>query len=72
MRKRWISWAASGPFLAAWAAATLLVWLTSRLTDEAPLNVPPTLPRTGDGPRTLRAVDDVSLTLHRGQTLALV
>ncbi|WP_348541443.1 ABC transporter ATP-binding protein [Streptomyces sp. WAC07094] len=30
------------------------------------------LPRTGDGPRTLRAVDDVSLTLHRGQTLALV
>ncbi|MFJ8007385.1 dipeptide ABC transporter ATP-binding protein [Streptomyces fagopyri] len=30
------------------------------------------LPRTGDGPRTLRAVDDVSLALHRGQTLALV
>ncbi|QFZ72093.1 dipeptide ABC transporter ATP-binding protein [Streptomyces fagopyri] len=30
------------------------------------------LPRTGGGPRTLRAVDDVSLTLHRGQTLALV
>jgi peptide/nickel transport system ATP-binding protein len=30
------------------------------------------LPRTGDRPRTLRAVDDVSLTLHRGQTLALV
>ncbi|MFD5815668.1 dipeptide ABC transporter ATP-binding protein [Streptomyces sp. NPDC127038] len=30
------------------------------------------LPRTEDGPRTLRAVDDVSLTLHRGQTLALV
>ncbi|MFJ6386817.1 dipeptide ABC transporter ATP-binding protein [Streptomyces sp. NPDC091972] len=30
------------------------------------------LPRTGDGPRTLRAVDDVSLTLHRGQTFALV
>ncbi|MFB7509357.1 dipeptide ABC transporter ATP-binding protein, partial [Streptomyces broussonetiae] len=30
------------------------------------------LPRTGDGPRTLRAVDDVSFTLHRGQTLALV
>ncbi|MEU1785021.1 ABC transporter ATP-binding protein [Streptomyces sparsogenes] len=30
------------------------------------------LPRTGDGPRTLRAVDDVSLTLHRGRTLALV
>ncbi|WP_374116533.1 dipeptide ABC transporter ATP-binding protein [Streptomyces gilvus] len=30
------------------------------------------LPRTGDGPRTLRAVDDVSLTLRRGRTLALV
>ncbi|MET9461522.1 ABC transporter ATP-binding protein [Streptomyces canus] len=30
------------------------------------------LPRTGDGPRTLRAVDDVSFTLQRGQTLALV
>ncbi|MEV8063844.1 ABC transporter ATP-binding protein [Streptomyces antimycoticus] len=30
------------------------------------------LPRTEDGPRTLRAVDDVSLTLHRGETLALV
>ncbi|MEU5023625.1 ABC transporter ATP-binding protein [Streptomyces milbemycinicus] len=30
------------------------------------------LPRTGDGPRTLRAVDDVSFTLHRGRTLALV
>ncbi|MDF6045834.1 ABC transporter ATP-binding protein [Streptomyces sp. JH14] len=30
------------------------------------------LPRAGDGPRTLRAVDDVSFTLHRGQTLALV
>ncbi|MFD8371818.1 dipeptide ABC transporter ATP-binding protein [Streptomyces sp. NPDC059688] len=30
------------------------------------------LPSGGDGPRTLRAVDDVSLTLHRGQTLALV
>ncbi|MEU8950563.1 ABC transporter ATP-binding protein [Streptomyces sp. NPDC048489] len=30
------------------------------------------LPRTGNGPRTLRAVDDVSLALHRGQTLALV
>ncbi|MET8411333.1 permease [Streptomyces sp. NPDC005195] len=29
------------------------------------------LPRAGDGPRTLRAVDDVSFTLHRGQTLAL-
>ncbi|MGW1562023.1 dipeptide ABC transporter ATP-binding protein [Streptomyces sp. NPDC002144] len=30
------------------------------------------LPRAGDGPRTLRAVDDVSLTLRRGRTLALV
>jgi len=30
------------------------------------------LPRTGDGPQVLRAVDDVSFTLHRGQTLALV
>ncbi|MGW2727199.1 dipeptide ABC transporter ATP-binding protein [Streptomyces sp. NPDC001494] len=30
------------------------------------------LPRTSNGPRTLRAVDDVSFTLHRGQTLALV
>ncbi|MGW3564828.1 dipeptide ABC transporter ATP-binding protein [Streptomyces sp. NPDC000941] len=30
------------------------------------------LPRTGDRPRTLRAVDDVSFTLHRGRTLALV
>ncbi|MEU1518657.1 ABC transporter ATP-binding protein [Streptomyces sp. NPDC005811] len=30
------------------------------------------LPRTAEGPRTLRAVDDVSLTLHRGRTLALV
>ncbi|MFJ5028167.1 dipeptide ABC transporter ATP-binding protein [Streptomyces sp. NPDC088560] len=30
------------------------------------------LPRTGDGPRTLRAVDDVSFDLHRGRTLALV
>jgi peptide/nickel transport system ATP-binding protein len=30
------------------------------------------LPRTGDGPRTFRAVDDVSFTLHRGRTLALV
>ncbi|WP_449348461.1 dipeptide ABC transporter ATP-binding protein [Streptomyces shaanxiensis] len=30
------------------------------------------LPRAGDGPRTLRAVDDVSFTLHRGRTLALV
>ncbi|QUC59110.1 ABC transporter ATP-binding protein [Streptomyces sp. A2-16] len=30
------------------------------------------LPRTGDGPRTLRAVDDVSFALQRGQTLALV
>ncbi|MGW2835888.1 dipeptide ABC transporter ATP-binding protein [Streptomyces sp. NPDC001286] len=30
------------------------------------------LPHTGDGPRTLRAVDDVGFTLHRGQTLALV
>ncbi|MGW2826557.1 dipeptide ABC transporter ATP-binding protein [Streptomyces sp. NPDC001443] len=30
------------------------------------------LPRTGDGPRTLRAVDDVSFTLRRGRTLALV
>ncbi len=30
------------------------------------------LPRTGDGPRTLRAVDDVSFTFHRGRTLALV
>ncbi|MFF7946415.1 dipeptide ABC transporter ATP-binding protein [Streptomyces griseorubiginosus] len=30
------------------------------------------LPRAGDGPRTLRAVDDVSFTLHRGHTLALV
>ncbi|MFG3207970.1 dipeptide ABC transporter ATP-binding protein [Streptomyces sp. NPDC048192] len=30
------------------------------------------LPRAGDGPRTLRAVDDVSLTLPRGRTLALV
>ncbi|MGX1547606.1 dipeptide ABC transporter ATP-binding protein [Streptomyces adustus] len=30
------------------------------------------LPRAGDGPRTLRAVDDVSFTLRRGQTLALV
>ncbi|MFI1051848.1 dipeptide ABC transporter ATP-binding protein [Streptomyces griseoruber] len=30
------------------------------------------LPRTGEGPRTLRAVDDVSFTLHRGRTLALV
>ncbi|SNX66126.1 peptide/nickel transport system ATP-binding protein [Streptomyces sp. TLI_55] len=30
------------------------------------------LPRTGNGPQVLRAVDDVSFTLHRGQTLALV
>ncbi|MFF3504506.1 dipeptide ABC transporter ATP-binding protein [Streptomyces sp. NPDC003247] len=30
------------------------------------------LPRAGGEARTLRAVDDVSLTLHRGQTLALV
>ncbi|MFJ9351113.1 dipeptide ABC transporter ATP-binding protein [Streptomyces sp. NPDC101237] len=30
------------------------------------------LPRTSGGPRTLRAVDDVSFTLHRGRTLALV
>nr|WP_079082941.1 ABC transporter ATP-binding protein [Streptomyces antibioticus] len=30
------------------------------------------LPRTEDGPQVLRAVDDVSFTLHRGQTLALV
>ncbi|AZP22428.1 ABC transporter ATP-binding protein [Streptomyces aquilus] len=30
------------------------------------------LPRTGGGPQVLRAVDDVSFTLHRGQTLALV
>ncbi|MGW6753452.1 dipeptide ABC transporter ATP-binding protein [Streptomyces sp. NPDC055006] len=30
------------------------------------------LPRAGGGARTLRAVDDVSLTLRRGQTLALV
>ncbi|MEU4085164.1 ABC transporter ATP-binding protein [Streptomyces aureus] len=30
------------------------------------------LPRSGDGPRTLRAVDDVSFTLGRGRTLALV
>lgn len=30
------------------------------------------LPRAGDGPRILRAVDDVSFTLHRGRTLALV
>ncbi|MFD0033187.1 dipeptide ABC transporter ATP-binding protein [Streptomyces sp. NPDC055059] len=30
------------------------------------------LPRAGGGSRTLRAVDDVSLTLRRGQTLALV
>ncbi|MEU4172513.1 ABC transporter ATP-binding protein [Streptomyces sp. NPDC026665] len=30
------------------------------------------LPRTADGPRTLRAVDGVSFTLRRGQTLALV
>ncbi|MEU2422000.1 ABC transporter ATP-binding protein [Streptomyces sp. NPDC007851] len=30
------------------------------------------LPRAGGGTRTLRAVDDVSLTLHRGRTLALV
>ncbi|MFF4503046.1 dipeptide ABC transporter ATP-binding protein [Streptomyces sp. NPDC001401] len=30
------------------------------------------LPRAGGEARTLRAVDDVSLTVHRGQTLALV
>ncbi|MEY2242124.1 dipeptide ABC transporter ATP-binding protein [Streptomyces sp. BF23-18] len=30
------------------------------------------LPRTADGPRILRAVDDVSFAVHRGQTLALV
>lgn len=30
------------------------------------------LPRTADGPRTLRAVDDVSFAVHHGQTLALV
>ena len=30
------------------------------------------LPRAGGETRTLRAVDDVSLTLHHGQTLALV
>ncbi|MGW1963782.1 dipeptide ABC transporter ATP-binding protein [Streptomyces sp. NPDC001935] len=30
------------------------------------------LPRTAEGSRTLRAVDDVSFTLRRGQTLALV
>jgi peptide/nickel transport system ATP-binding protein len=30
------------------------------------------LPRTRDGRRTFRAVDEVSLTVHRGQTLALV
>ncbi|MFA1545969.1 dipeptide ABC transporter ATP-binding protein [Actinomadura chokoriensis] len=30
------------------------------------------LPRARDGARTVRAVDDVSLTLHRGRTLALV
>jgi peptide/nickel transport system ATP-binding protein len=30
------------------------------------------LPRTGGESRTLRAVDDVSFTLHRGRTLALV
>lgn len=30
------------------------------------------LPRAGAESRTLRAVDDVSFTLHRGQTLALV
>ncbi|WP_406289607.1 dipeptide ABC transporter ATP-binding protein [Embleya sp. NBC_00896] len=30
------------------------------------------LPRTKDGPRTLRAVDDVSFTVRRGETFALV
>ncbi|RDG38793.1 dipeptide ABC transporter ATP-binding protein [Streptomyces corynorhini] len=30
------------------------------------------MPRAGGGSRTVRAVDDVSLTLHRGRTLALV
>ncbi|MEB8337518.1 ABC transporter ATP-binding protein [Streptomyces endophyticus] len=30
------------------------------------------LPRSGTGPRTVRAVDDVALTLRRGETLALV
>ncbi|CAM5330220.1 dipeptide ABC transporter ATP-binding protein [Streptomyces fumanus] len=30
------------------------------------------LPRTAGGPRTLRAVDDVSVTVHRGETVALV
>ncbi|GAA2301481.1 ABC transporter ATP-binding protein [Streptomyces kunmingensis] len=30
------------------------------------------LPRSGAGPRTVRAVDDVALTLRRGETLALV
>ncbi|MER5950520.1 ABC transporter ATP-binding protein [Streptomyces sp. NPDC001904] len=30
------------------------------------------LPRSGTGPRTVRAVDDVGLTLRRGETLALV
>ncbi|WP_329072069.1 ABC transporter ATP-binding protein [Streptomyces sp. NBC_01429] len=30
------------------------------------------LPRAGGGSRSVRAVDDVSFTLHRGQTLALV
>lgn len=30
------------------------------------------LPRSADGERTLRAVDDVGITVHRGETVALV
>ncbi|MEU4654915.1 ABC transporter ATP-binding protein [Streptomyces sp. NPDC023723] len=45
-------------------AAPLLEAL--HLTKDFPL------PRTAGGPRTLRAVDDVSVTLRRGETVALV
>jgi peptide/nickel transport system ATP-binding protein len=39
---------------------------TEHLTKDFPL------PRTAGGARTLRAVDDVGITVHRGETVALV